>query len=64
MAKLSFGSEGMGEGRCLACSMTHLVSNSMIEMESSSGSSALVTVVPKCFVMDTVRMDFDSIAGN
>lgn len=41
-----------------------LVSNSMIEMESSSGSSALVTVVPKCFVMDTVRMDFDSIAGN
>ena len=49
---------------CLTCLMTHLVSNSTIEMESSSGSSALVTVAPKCFVMDTVRMDFDSIAGS
>ena len=60
MAKLSF----RGEGRCLACLMTYLVSNSMIEMELSSDSSALVTVAPKCFVKDTVRMDFDSIAGS
>lgn len=55
---------GGRERRCSACFITHLVSNSTIEMESSSGSSALVTGAPKCFVMDTVRMDFDSIAGS
>ena len=40
------------------------MSNSMIEMESSSGSSALVTVAPKCSVMDSGHMGFDSIAGS
>ena len=61
MAKFSPGSGGEG---LLDMLMTHLVSNSTVEMESSSGSSALVTVAPKCFGMDTVRMDFDSIAGS
>lgn len=44
--------------------MTHWVSNSTIGMESSSGSSALVTVAPKCFVMDSGHMGFGSIAGS
>ena len=40
------------------------MSNSMIELGSSSGSSALVTVAPKSFVMDSGHMGFDSIAGS
>lgn len=36
----------------------------MIEMESSSGSSALGIVAPRCFVMDSARMGFDSIVGS
>ena len=44
--------------------MTHWVSNSTIEMESSKGSSGLVTVAQKCFVMDSVHKGFDSIAGS
>lgn len=44
--------------------MTHWVSNSMIEMESSNGPSALATDAPKCFVMDNAHMGSDSIAGS
>ena len=33
-------------------------------MESSSGWTALVTVAPKCFEMDSVHMGFDWIAGS
>ena len=54
----------VGGKRCLACVMTHWVLNSTIGMESSSGSSALATVAPKCFVMDSVHMGFGSIAGS
>lgn len=36
----------------------------MIEMESSSGWNALVTVARKCFEMHNVRTGFDSIAGS
>ena len=43
---------------------THWVSNNMIETELSSDSSVLVTVAPKCFVMHSVHMGFDSIAGS
>ena len=36
----------------------------MTEMESSSGSSALGIVAPKCFVMDSGHTGFDLIAGS
>ena len=48
------------ESGCLACLRTHLLSNSMIEMVLRSGSSALVTVAPKYFAMDSGHMGFDS----
>lgn len=60
-----FGVVGWGKKEgCLACLLTHWVSNSTIEMESSNGSSGLATVALKCFVMDSGHMDFDSIAGS